>query len=389
MDERDAEKAKDIVRKELEAHAEKMMQQHVDWMDENSFDLWSSRPERDDDSDINLLGNCFLYRGGGAILIGPTGTGKSSFALQACLFWSCGLGCFDIEPERPLKILYFQGEGTRRGLLRRKETILSRFGLDEQFGFVRAVHRADLWKHDFLEFLREMLIRDAFDLVVVDPLFSYLGVNASDQENISRFLRNQLNPMLDRHGCGCIFVHHTPKPSADVSSPLDWVYAGFGSSELPNWARAVLVISRTDDRQVYKLTAAKNGAALGWFDDRNQPIYELTLQHNPEHGNPDSVAWTVASDIQIQKQDVTGSFTRSFRFGDTTYSGVQALIIQTLMAEPTLSPEALAEKLGMTNQGLFNSHLNDLLRKGWERAKYGDRWVYEHEGIINYKDPQF
>lgn len=52
-----------------------------------------------------LIKDRFLYRGGGALLIGPTGIGKSSLTLQMAIEWGLGRPCFDIRPSRNLSTL--------------------------------------------------------------------------------------------------------------------------------------------------------------------------------------------------------------------------------------------------------------------------------------------
>src|SRR5450759_79634 len=50
------------------------------------------RPLCDDPDE--LLKHRFLCRGGGMLLVGPTGIGKSSFAMQAMILWTLGRNCF-------------------------------------------------------------------------------------------------------------------------------------------------------------------------------------------------------------------------------------------------------------------------------------------------------
>ena len=50
-----------------------------------------------------LLRNRFLCRGAGLLLVGPTGIGKSSLAMQNMILWALGRPAFGIVPARPLK----------------------------------------------------------------------------------------------------------------------------------------------------------------------------------------------------------------------------------------------------------------------------------------------
>lgn len=52
-----------------------------------------------------LLRSRYLCRGGGLLLVGPTGIGKSSLSMQLMLSWALGRSAFGIQPARPLKSL--------------------------------------------------------------------------------------------------------------------------------------------------------------------------------------------------------------------------------------------------------------------------------------------
>ncbi len=55
------------------------------------------------DSDEELLRHRYLCRGGGLLLAGPTGIGKSSLSMQFMISWALGRPVFGIEPARPIK----------------------------------------------------------------------------------------------------------------------------------------------------------------------------------------------------------------------------------------------------------------------------------------------
>ena len=57
-----------------------------------------------------LLRYRYLCRGGGLLLVGPTGIGKSSLSMQLMLLWALGRAALGIQPARPLKSLLIQAE---------------------------------------------------------------------------------------------------------------------------------------------------------------------------------------------------------------------------------------------------------------------------------------
>lgn len=137
------------------------------------------------------------------------------------------------------------------------------------------------------EFIRDglapLLKPDEFDLLLVDPLLSYIGGDVSRQEVVSPFLRNQLNPVLHRAGVGCVLVHHTNKPATGQAKP-DWAagdfaYLGSGSAELANWARAVVAIRSLGVPDVFELRLGKRGSRVGWHNPDGTPAYSRLIAH--------------------------------------------------------------------------------------------------------------
>ena len=113
------------------------------------------------------------------------------------------------------------------------------------------------------------------DLVIIDPLLAYVGGNVLEQEVMSKFLRNQLNPILHEHLCGCIIIHHTNKPSKEKSdgSASDSAYAGSGSAELANWPRGVICLYSTKNHGLFELILAKRGNRVGWKGKNGEKVY--------------------------------------------------------------------------------------------------------------------
>jgi hypothetical protein len=131
-------------------------------------------------------------------------------------------------------------------------------------------------------------------------LFAFYGFKIEDTEQLSRFLRAGLNPILQKHSCALILCHHTPKiTNRDSSawSATDYSYAGAGGAELTNWARAILVIDATAVPGTYKWIAAKRGGRIGWRDDLDRKEFIRFYRHSRdenvicwEDANPDDVA---------------------------------------------------------------------------------------------------
>lgn len=61
---------------------------------------------------------------------------------------------------------------------------------------------------DFVDLCRKIIVRHKLDVLVADPLLSYVGGDLSKQEVCSHFLRNLVQPVLQETGCIMVFIHH-------------------------------------------------------------------------------------------------------------------------------------------------------------------------------------
>jgi len=239
----------------------------------------------------NVLGNRWLCKGGSCLFVGQSGIGKSSLCMQLAINWALGRTTFDIRPERPLKSLIVQAEndvgdvaemlrGTLGGLgIKTPEEATS--ALQDRFAIVaESVQTGE----EFANAVRLLVAKHKPDLVWLDPLLSFIGDDISKQDVCSYFLRNLLNPIAHETGVVWMMMHHTPKPSTDPKSKSGWnatdhSYAGTGSSELTNWARAVCVLQSTKDEGRFVLRLAKRANRASATDVEGGRTNLIHLKH--------------------------------------------------------------------------------------------------------------
>jgi hypothetical protein len=258
------------------------------------------------DHSQTLLGNRYLCIGGGMFIVAQSGAGKSSLAIQAGILWSCGRPAFEIRPSRPLRILIIQAEDDK-GDVTEAAAMIRRLGLSEsENALVNAntwvEHINDVCGDAFIAELGPILEQRPADLVIVNPLTAYLGSDEKDTEACTRFLRNRLNPLLTKHKCAAVIIHHTPKTNFNSTQDYraaDWMYRGSGAATLTNWARAYLTIDRCDNQQgTYRFIAAKRGQRIGWADDAGNPVFEKHFRHS---NVPGVILWDAVAEKDAPK----------------------------------------------------------------------------------------
>ncbi len=243
-------------------------------------------PENDPNE---LLKHRFLCRGGAMLLLGPTGIGKSAFAIQCAILWSLGREAFGIKPTRPLRILIVQAENDPGDMAEFREGILRGLGItaeDCKSSVIQTAWEDSRTGEEFCtQVLKPLLEYGKFDLIIIDPALAYLGGDANQQKDVSAFLRNNLNPLLHRAGCGLVLVHHTNKPPQGEQKggwqANEFAYLGSGSSDWANWARAALAVRSLGSYDYFELRAAKRGKRLRWTeDDFETPAYSKIIAHS-------------------------------------------------------------------------------------------------------------
>jgi hypothetical protein len=254
------------------------------------------------DDGLTVAGHHWLRKGGSAILVGPSGIGKSSLGRQLAMAWALGRPCMGITPARALKVLMIQAENDLAdmhdmdiGIARGLGVLEDQESLDQlDRNLITNQNVADTG-HDFIVSLQRLVDHHQPDLVIVDPLLSFIGNDISKQEVVGQFCRNWLNPILSASNVAFLAIHHTGKPPKEfiptrknprpVKSMAEWAYHGIGSSELTNWARAIMVLNPIGGGGLdgsYELLLAKRGARAHAVHPDGIPTTTIYLAHSLE-----------------------------------------------------------------------------------------------------------
>jgi phage/plasmid primase-like uncharacterized protein len=263
----------------------------------NITDLVNFIPE--DDSDC-VIGNRYLCRGGSCVIVGETSAGKSALGMQMAICFALGLPFMGMKPKRPLKSLIIQAENDIGDTAEMFQGILIGMGLIDAENKEQNSHLISILEknliivrdqthvgRDFAGYASKMVELHQPDLFWCDPLLSFFGDDINNQQSMSNFLRAELNPISERTGIVWMMMHHTGKPSKEAKkyqkgwSSRDFAYLGIGSSELSNWARAIITLVSTGDDE-FRMILAKRGIRAG-IKDGHMPVTEIHLAHSGDH----------------------------------------------------------------------------------------------------------
>jgi len=244
-------------------------------------------PAEDDPGE--LIGpNRFLCRQAVATLVGPSGIGKSTLAMQMAMAFALGKNIFGFQPKKPMKILIIQGENDNGDIAEMRDGTVTGLALTEEEKATVSSNvlccrcNSTTGKKFIHGPVRMNLQRLKPDLLIIDPALCYVGGDTKEQKVVGEFLRTLLLPELQKADCSCLLLHHTNKPPTQNpkgGSSNDDAYAESGSAEFRNVARAVITLRPMGDGTVFELRVPKRGNRLGWKDEMGQPTTKKYIRH--------------------------------------------------------------------------------------------------------------
>jgi len=217
--------------------------------------------------------------------------------MQLMIKWALGQSVFGLEPARPIKSLLIQAENDDGDLAEMKFGVFNGLNLSEEKqdqackSILVSQESSKTGSELCSSVLDPLLTTFKPDLLWIDPALAYIGGDMNSQKDVGKFLRNDLAPLLTKHNCACVIVHHTNKISKDPEKQMtDVSYLGAGSAEWINWCRGMLAIRKTDVENLYELIAAKRGARLQWKTADNESLTFTKYIGHSKHS--DTICWT-------------------------------------------------------------------------------------------------
>ena len=257
----------------------------------------------------SVLGNRWMCKGGSALWVSQSGVGKSSLCMQAAIRWSLGKDFFGIKPKQPLRIAILQKENDFGDTAESFSDVFNGLRLfpDEQELLEEnlAIYRDTVsFGAEFISTLRNLIATHRADLVFVDPLLAFSGIDIANQQEASKFCRVDLDSVLAETGCVLIAMHHTTKPRTakdkEGQTIADQAYAGSGAAEFTNYFRDVgILVRQAGEEPVFKFGFTKRRGRTGLKDLNGDFAGEILIRHARQKG---CIRWEYADPSEVGSQ---------------------------------------------------------------------------------------
>jgi hypothetical protein len=200
-----------------------------------------------------LVGDGVLAQGEWLFVMGEPKAGKSILSLDL----ACALAAdSDVEPwcgfdvfAGGRRVLYLVGEGGAESFFPRFLKRTSELTKDEQ-------NRIELWfpsprllsidRSDEFARLRDFIVERGFDVVILDPLLHFHGLDENSNTEM-RIVAGRLLELKAATGCAIIVVHHTRK--ATITSRKGSALEGRGASSLWGAADGAIVFDKEGENE--------------------------------------------------------------------------------------------------------------------------------------------
>jgi len=249
----------------------------------------------DRENDPNcVIGKRWLCKGGSCFLVSQSGVGKSSFSLQFMISLALKRSFFGIEAKRPLRVVIAQRENDFGDVAEPFADIVRGMNLHQP---ERAMLSENLFIYrlkrvvgkEFVDSIKMLVLRHSADVVLIDPLTAFAGIKLADQEQVTGFCRDLLDPMLSETGVVLFAVHHTNKPANPKDkagqTSADLAYAGSGAADFVNYFREVAVLQRCQgDEPIFKFSLTKRRGRSDLRNELGDYAGEIYVRHSPIKG---------------------------------------------------------------------------------------------------------
>jgi hypothetical protein len=195
-----------------------------------------------------IISEGILPAGGGLILAGEGGVGKSLIILEWVVRLAVGWQILDLNVPSARTVQIFQSENPLQQVKFRLNKIRLGLGLGRlpEFFLNEPSNRFNLSHRGDIDRMRAIIEQNQADVFVIDPLSSFHTLNENDNIQIRAQVLDNVTEISRRTGAAAIVVHHFGKPVDGRSNR----YRTRGASSIQDWADTL--ISITDRKHEHK-----------------------------------------------------------------------------------------------------------------------------------------
>ncbi len=173
-----------------------------------------------------IISNGILNPGQRMFLFGKYDTFKSMMAIQICFCVATGKEWLGYSTT-PTPCLYIPLEGSKAELQLRVRTYAEHHLLYPNNFWLYHTYNMELDAPDGLHAVDALLTQTGAKLLIIDPLFKVIRSETDDTS--AKYFVNNMDSMIQRHGCSIIIIAHNRKPMFDADAGVE---LDFGADDL-------------------------------------------------------------------------------------------------------------------------------------------------------------
>lgn len=191
----------------------------------------------------DVISRGILPEGGGLIIVGESGVGKSIITLEWAVSLVMEWEILGLEVPKARKVYIFQSENTLAQVKYRLKQIFEGLGVSnppDHLFFSRPRATYDLTNDDHINDMIAELKERAIDTFFIDPLSSFHQVPENDNSRM-RTVLDKITYISRVTGAAAVVVHHFGKPG---ENDKDVEYRYRGASSIKDWADTMISVTR-------------------------------------------------------------------------------------------------------------------------------------------------
>jgi hypothetical protein len=189
-----------------------------------------------------IIAKGILPKGGGLILAGESGEGKSILRLEVGILLSMGWPVWELEIPTARRVFIFQFENTEAQEAYRLKKMLEGLGITDfpdRLCFSDPTIRVDIGNPKDRALMVDIIKESQAEVVVYDPLSSIHRINENDNIAMRGVLDN-ITEMNRKLGTTAMVIHHFGKPQEGLAT----AHRTRGSSSIRDWADTLIAVTR-------------------------------------------------------------------------------------------------------------------------------------------------